>query len=112
MPLVQTDTGFTGTTNSISTITISASDTTIQGVSYGKDAAGAPLSIPLSTNKMSFQITILSGEQTLQVYLVTPGPAADHITFQEEVGSTLNTLDCKRLNPTTGSWTPLITGNP
>lgn len=112
MPLTQRDTGFTAATNSTSTITISASDTTIQGVSYGKDATGAPISIPLSTNKMSFQITILAGERTLQVYLVTPGPDADHITFQEEVRSRLNTLDCKLLNPTTGSWTPLITGTP
>lgn len=93
MSLQQTSWTLSDTTGNQETVSIDAANTTIAGVSYGVDGAGAPITVPVSTDGKSFQITIINGANVLIVTLISPGPDSDVVYVQQKTGSSVVDLD-------------------
>lgn len=93
MPLQQTSWELSDATNTQETISIDAANTIIAGVSYGTDAGGAPIQVPISADNKSFQITVIKGNNPLIVTLLSPGPDSDVVYMQQKVGTTVVDLD-------------------
>ena len=109
MPLKQTTWELTDVANTVETISIDASNTIIAGVSYGTDAGGAPVQVPISADNKSFEITVIKGNNPLIVTLLSPGPDSDVVYIQQKVGNSLIDLDSFVIYRQ-DVWDPMILG--
>jgi hypothetical protein len=109
MSLQQTSWTLSDATGSQETISIDAANTTIAGVSYGVDGTGAPLTVPVSADGKSFQITIINGTNVLIVTLISPGPDSDLVYVQQKTGGSVVDLDSFVIYRQE-VWDPMIQG--
>jgi hypothetical protein len=109
MPLKQTSWILSDATGTPETISIDASNTTIAGVSYGTDAAGAPIPVQISTDNKSFEIKVISGSNPLIVTLISPGPDNDIVYVQQKTPNGAADLDSFVIYRQE-VWDPMIQG--
>jgi hypothetical protein len=109
MPLQQTLWTLSDKTGTDETILIDANNTAIAGVSYGIDGFGAPVPVTVSVDGKSFTIKILSGNNTLIVTLLSPGPDSDVVYVQQKSGTGVVDLDSFVIYRQE-VWNPMIQG--
>lgn len=109
MSLKQTSWALSDVAGSQEIISIDAANTTIAGASYGVDAAGAPIQVPISADGKSFQIVVLKGNNPLIVTLISPGPDSDVVYVQQKTGSGVADLDSFVIYRQ-DIWDPMIQG--
>jgi len=109
MSLQQTSWELSDATNTRETISIDASNTIIAGASYGTDAAGAPIQVPVAADSKSFQITVIKGNNPLIVTLLSPGPDFDVVYVQQKAGTSVVDLDSFVIYRQ-DVWDPMILG--
>jgi hypothetical protein len=109
MSLQQTSWELSDATNTQETISIDAANTIIAGVSYGTDAGGSPIQVPVSADNKSFQITVIKGNNALIVTLLSPGPSSDVVYMQQKTGTSVVDLDSFVIYRQ-DVWDPMILG--
>jgi|CZKJ01.1.fsa_nt_gi hypothetical protein len=91
MALQQTQGDIQGTKGAVETIQIVPGEsgtvvTIVPPVLYGTDANG-PISVPINSDKKSFNLTILQGSNLLQVTLFSPNPTDGTAIAQQQAAT-------------------------
>ena len=114
MALQQTQGDIQGTKGAVETIQIvpgeSGTVVTITNVLYGTDANG-PISVPINSDKKSFNLTILPGSNLLQVTLFSPNKTDGSAIAQQTSNSATTVFedDIEFVNGV-AVWSPEIVG--